>query len=86
MTPPNQNPNEPQPLNTTQQQAPPYNQQVPPGGYQQQYPPQGGYQQYPPQNFGGQEIIHSDLFDIIVQPFWYRLYNFRKFIKQKTRS
>jgi lipid II:glycine glycyltransferase (peptidoglycan interpeptide bridge formation enzyme) len=32
-------------------------------------------------NFGGAEIIHSDFFDIITQPFWYHLYNFRKFIK-----
>ncbi|HEY4495857.1 MAG TPA: peptidoglycan bridge formation glycyltransferase FemA/FemB family protein [Candidatus Paceibacterota bacterium] len=32
-------------------------------------------------NFGGLEVRHSDFFDIIVQPLWYELYNFRKFIK-----
>ena len=34
-------------------------------------------------NFGGMEITHSDLFDLVVQPFWYRLYNFRKFGKNR---
>ena len=28
--------------------------------------------------FGGKEITHSDFFDVIVNQFWYRLYNFRK--------
>lgn len=31
--------------------------------------------------FGGQEVKHSDFFDIMVQPFWYYLYNMRKLIK-----
>ncbi|MFH1170580.1 MAG: peptidoglycan bridge formation glycyltransferase FemA/FemB family protein [Candidatus Vogelbacteria bacterium] len=37
-------------------------------------------------NFGGAEIIHSDFFDIVVQPFWYRLYNFRKLTKSWGRG
>ncbi len=32
--------------------------------------------------FGGQEIRHSDFFDVIINPFWYHLYNFRKRIKK----
>lgn len=32
--------------------------------------------------FGGKEIKHSDFFDLIVNPFWYYLYNFRKYIKK----
>ena len=36
-------------------------------------------------NFGGMEITHSDLFDLVVQPFWYHLYNFRKLIKNVYR-
>ncbi|MEX0918906.1 MAG: peptidoglycan bridge formation glycyltransferase FemA/FemB family protein [Candidatus Paceibacterota bacterium] len=32
--------------------------------------------------FGGQEVTHSDFFDLIVNPFWYYLYNFRKRIKK----
>ncbi len=32
--------------------------------------------------FGGNEIRHSDFFDVVVSPFWYHLYNFRKFIKK----
>ena len=32
-------------------------------------------------NFGGEEIIHSDFYDIVAQPFWYHLYNFRKLVK-----
>lgn len=32
--------------------------------------------------FGGQKIVHSDFFDIVVNPFWYWLYNFRKLIKK----
>ena len=32
--------------------------------------------------FGGKEIVHSDFFDVVVSPFWYRLYNFRKLIKK----
>ncbi|MDO8505964.1 MAG: peptidoglycan bridge formation glycyltransferase FemA/FemB family protein [bacterium] len=35
--------------------------------------------------FGGKEIIHSDFFDVVVNPFWYHLYNFRKYLK-KTRT
>ena len=35
-------------------------------------------------NFGGKEIVHSDFFDVIVQPFWYHWYNFRKFIKNRS--
>lgn len=31
--------------------------------------------------FGGKEVKHSDFFDVIVSPFWYHLYNFRKRIK-----
>jgi len=33
--------------------------------------------------FGGFEVKHSDFFDVIVEPFWYYLYNFRKFFKNK---
>jgi len=32
--------------------------------------------------FGGKEIKHSDFFDVVVSPFWYHLYNFRKRIKK----
>jgi len=32
--------------------------------------------------FGGKEITHSDFFDVVVNPFWYHLYNFRKCIKK----
>jgi len=32
--------------------------------------------------FGGKKIIHSDFFDIVVNPFWYYLYNFRKLVKK----
>lgn len=32
--------------------------------------------------FGGKKIEHSDFFDVIVNPFWYYLYNFRKYIKK----
>jgi len=32
--------------------------------------------------FGGKEIKHSDFFDVVVNSFWYRLYNFRKRIKK----
>jgi hypothetical protein len=32
--------------------------------------------------FGGKEIAHSDFFDVVVNPFWYHLYNFRKRIKK----
>ncbi len=32
--------------------------------------------------FGGFEVAHSDFFDVVAQPFWYCLYNFRKFIKR----
>lgn len=36
--------------------------------------------------FGGHEVSHSDFFDIVAQPFWYHLYNFRKFILKLTRG
>lgn len=32
--------------------------------------------------FGGQEITHSDFFDVVINPFWYHLYNFRKRVKK----
>ena len=32
--------------------------------------------------FGGKEIARSDFFDVVVNPFWYHLYNFRKRIKK----
>lgn len=32
--------------------------------------------------FGGKEVKHSDFFDVIVSPFWYHLYNFRKRLKK----
>ncbi len=32
--------------------------------------------------FSGKEINHSDFFDVVVSPFWYHLYNFRKRIKK----
>lgn len=32
-------------------------------------------------NFGGKEVIHSDFFDVIINPFWYQLYTLRKIIK-----
>lgn len=32
--------------------------------------------------FGGKEITHSDFFDMVANPFWYRLYNFRKRVKK----
>lgn len=32
--------------------------------------------------FGGQEITHSDFFDVVVDSFWYHFYNFRKYIKK----
>lgn len=32
--------------------------------------------------FGGTEMAHSDFFDIVINPFWYQLYNFRKYIKK----
>jgi len=31
--------------------------------------------------FGGREIVHSDFYDVVVKPLWYRLYNFRKRVK-----
>lgn len=33
--------------------------------------------------FGGVEKRHSDFFDVVAQPFWYQLYNFRKLIKNR---
>lgn len=35
--------------------------------------------------FGGYEVKHSDFFDLVAQPFWYHLYNFRKLIFKLTR-
>ncbi len=32
--------------------------------------------------FGGRRVIHSDFYDLIVQPLWYHLYNFRKLLKK----
>lgn len=32
--------------------------------------------------FGGKEITHSDFFDVVIKPFWYHLYNFRKYLKK----
>ncbi len=32
--------------------------------------------------FGGQEITHSDFFDVVANQFWYRLYNIRKRLKK----
>jgi peptidoglycan pentaglycine glycine transferase (the first glycine) len=31
--------------------------------------------------FGGEEILHSDFYDLVAEPFWYHLYNVRKAIK-----
>jgi len=31
--------------------------------------------------WGGQEISHSDFFDLVANPFWYHLYNLRKLLK-----
>jgi lipid II:glycine glycyltransferase (peptidoglycan interpeptide bridge formation enzyme) len=31
--------------------------------------------------FGGEEISHSELYDLVVEPFWYSLYTFRKWLK-----
>lgn len=32
--------------------------------------------------FGGEEVRHSDFFDVVIQPFWYILYNLRKLCKK----
>jgi len=32
--------------------------------------------------FGGEEVRHSDFYDLILNPLWYYLYNFRKFVKK----
>jgi lipid II:glycine glycyltransferase (peptidoglycan interpeptide bridge formation enzyme) len=32
--------------------------------------------------FGGNEVRHSDFYDIVIQPFWYHIYNFRKRMKR----
>ncbi len=32
--------------------------------------------------FGGQEMKHSEFHDVVVNPFWYHLYNFRKWLKR----
>jgi lipid II:glycine glycyltransferase (peptidoglycan interpeptide bridge formation enzyme) len=34
--------------------------------------------------FGGEKVVHSDFFDVVVNSFWYHLYNFRKLIKKIT--
>lgn len=31
--------------------------------------------------FGGYEVVHSDFYDVVAQPFWYFLYNLRKSLK-----
>jgi lipid II:glycine glycyltransferase (peptidoglycan interpeptide bridge formation enzyme) len=31
--------------------------------------------------FGGREVRHSEFFDLVMSPFWYRLYNLRKRLK-----
>lgn len=36
-------------------------------------------------SFGGREVVHSNFFDVIAQPFWYHLYNFRKLIKNRLK-
>jgi len=33
-------------------------------------------------NDSGKEITYSDFFDVVVNEFWYRIYNFRKRIKK----
>ncbi len=33
--------------------------------------------------FGGEEVFHSDFFDVVVNPAWYFVYNIRKYIKNK---
>jgi len=33
--------------------------------------------------FGGSLLRHSDFYDLVTEPFWYFLYNIRKFIKKK---
>ena len=35
------------------------------------------------QKFGGHEVTHSDFFDVVVRPFWYRLYIVRKFLQRR---
>lgn len=32
--------------------------------------------------FGGQIVTHSDFFDLVINPFWYYFYNFRKLIRK----
>jgi len=32
--------------------------------------------------FGGEKVVHSDFFDVVVDPFWYYVYNFRKYLKK----
>ena len=32
--------------------------------------------------FGGREIRHSEFFDLVINPFWYKLYNLRKRLKK----
>lgn len=34
--------------------------------------------------FGGAEALHSDFFDVVVNPFWYHMYNLRKRFKNKN--
>lgn len=34
------------------------------------------------QKFGGYEVKHSDFYDVVVQPFWYHVYNMRKRVKK----
>jgi lipid II:glycine glycyltransferase (peptidoglycan interpeptide bridge formation enzyme) len=32
--------------------------------------------------FGGYEVAHADFYDVVTQPVWYHVYNFRKLIKR----
>ena len=34
--------------------------------------------------FGGEELQHSTFFDIVADPLWYNIYNFRKYLKKTT--
>lgn len=34
--------------------------------------------------FGGRELAHSPFFDVVAEPLWYRLYNFRKLLKRSV--
>ena len=36
------------------------------------------------QKFGGYEVKHADFYDVVIQPFWYHMYNLRKLVKKIT--